>query len=163
MKENSVEEEQPPISTKENMQKIVDDLLDEKGEIRKMKILLNEKGEVVLDADGNVVYAYEDTGEEVKMKIDKDEFIEEMENEFLRELDLIDRKLSDEEVLEYVEDKRNKFFLYLIEVISEERVKEEKREEVFVNCFDIEEKKKIQNSISFERALSEKKVKKINE
>ncbi len=51
--------------------------------------------------------------------------------------------------------------LHLLKIISEERLKEEKRELLYINSVD-SKKKILQNKFSIERRLSEQKVERIN-
>ena len=147
------------------------------GEIRQTKVLVNEKGEEVKDENGNLVYVFEDTGEEVKRtpksnnnnnnnKIgqpSKDEFLIEFEQSCNKEFNEIKDNITQEEINKILQEKRTKMNFHLLKILSEERIKEEERENLFVNCLDLMEKKKLQKNISIERTLSTEKVTKLNE
>jgi hypothetical protein len=150
-------------------------------------VLLDENNEEVLDEDGNRIFINENTGEEIKVirkntendhdinknknghlisQPIKDVILLKFENSIDNEIIEIKNinsnlNLNDNDITKMVAEKRKKMNLHLLKVISEERIKEEKRELLYVNCID-SKKKILQNKFSIERRISEQKIERID-
>jgi hypothetical protein len=152
------------------------------------KALLNEKGEKVIDEDGNIVYIddineysyiYNNNNDkkeiryksrkqndkkdiEIKPEILKDEVLKKIEKITNKELKEIKNPLTEEDIDKMLQEKKSILNSHLLKVLKEEKFKEEERDLLYSNTYDLLEKKRLEKIISMERAQSSERISSLN-